>query len=422
MADVVLAANGSNRSYPAKWAFSPTLGLGYIFINDPESNFLNYGKIRLSGGIQHTDYVPAAGLWLAAWNNGHGNFWYGTNFSSSWGAFLTQFPTDDFVQEAAYKANFGTDLRIANSLDFTLDVFYQQRRNILVSANSLNSAVVGIQSSYDDKGRVANYGLELGLRYAKTFENGLNLNAGASFSTVKSKILQWIETPAYPNLSLVDGPADYERGLIAIGFFQDQTDIDNSPVQQFGQVKVGDIKYKDVNEDGVINENDYVAQDYGNAFPSVNYAFNLGAEYKGFGINATFQGAAHQVRNLRYVDGVWGALSDNRNLSQEYYDKCFDVAGAGASYPRLSTENVANNAQNSTIWYRNANWLKLRDCEIYYKLPASVIDPLKVTSAKIFVQGQNLLSFDNIDAMDAENLNTGYPVMKSVNFGLSVEF
>ena len=422
MADVVLAANGSNRSYPAKWAFSPTLGLGYIFINDPESNFLNYGKIRLSGGIQHTDYVPAAGLWLAAWNNGHGNFWYGTNFSSSWGAFLTQFPTDDFVQEAAYKANFGTDLRIANSLDFTLDVFYQQRRNILVSANSLNSAVVGIQSSYDDKGRVANYGLELGLRYAKTFENGLNLNAGASFSTVKSKILQWIETPAYPNLSLVDGPADYERGLIAIGFFQDQADIDNSPVQQFGQVKVGDIKYKDVNEDGVINENDYVAQDYGNAFPSVNYAFNLGAEYKGFGINATFQGAAHQVRNLRYVDGVWGALSDNRNLSQEYYDKCFDVAGAGASYPRLSTENVANNAQNSTIWYRNASWLKLRDCEIYYKLPASVIDPLKVTSAKIFVQGQNLLSFDNIDAMDAENLNTGYPVMKSVNFGLSVEF
>ena len=422
MADVVLAANGSNRSYPAKWGFSPTLGLGYIYANNPESGFLNYGKVRLSGGIQHTDYVPQAGLWLAAWNNSHGQFWYGTNFANSWGAFLTQFPTDDFAQETAYKANIGTDLRIANQLDVTLDLFYQQRRNILVSAAQLNSAVVGIQSSYDDKGRVANYGLELGLRYAKTFGNGLNLNASASFSTVKSEILQWIETPAYPNLSLVDGPADYERGLIAIGFFQDQADIDNSPIQQFGQVKVGDIKYKDVNEDGVINENDYVAQDYGNAFPSLNYAFSLGAEYKGFGINATFQGAAHQVKNLRYVDGVWGALSDNRNLSQEYYDNCFDVAGVGALYPRLSTENVANNAQNSTIWYRNASWLKLRDCEIYYKLPTSVIEPLKITGAKIFVQGQNLLSFDNIDAMDAENLNTGYPVMKSVNFGLSVQF
>ena len=422
MADIVLAANGSNRSYPAKWAFSPTLGLGYIYINNPEDNIINYGKVRLSGGIQHTDYVPAAGLWLARWNNGHGNFWYGNSFQSSWGAFLTQFPTDNFVQEAAYKANLGTDLRLFNSLDVTFDVFYQQRRNILVSAGSLNSAVVGIQSSYDDKGRVASYGMELGLRYAKTFNNGLNVNAGFMLSTVKNKILQWIENPAYPNLSVIDGPADAERGLVALGFFQDQADIDNSPVQQFGQVKVGDIKYKDVNEDGVINENDLVTQDYGNAFPSMNYAFTVGAEYKGFGINATFQGAGHQVKNLRYVDGVWGALSDNRNLSQEYYNNCYDIAGASASYPRLSTENVANNAQNSTIWYRNVNWLKMRDCEVYYKLPTKVIEPLKISSAKIFVQGQNLLSFDNIDAMDAENLNTGYPVMKSVNFGLSVEF
>ena len=422
MTDLVLAANGSNRSYPAKWAFSPTIGLGYIYANNPDAGFLNYGKLRLSGGIQHTDYVPAAGLWLAAWNNSHGQFWYGNNFQSSWGAFLTQFPTDDFRQETAYKANIGTDLRIAKSLDFTVDLFYQQRRDILVSANNLNSAIVGIQSSYDDKGRVASYGFEMGLRYAKTFNNGLNLNAGASVSAVKNKILEWIETPAYPNLSVEDGPADAERGLVALGFFQSQEEIDNSPVQQFGQVKVGDIKYKDVNEDGVINENDYVAQDYGNAFPALNYAFNLGLEYKGFGINATFQGAAHQVKNLRYVDGVWGALSDNRNLSTEYYENCYDVAGAAALYPRLSTENVANNAQNSTIWYRNVQWLKLRDCEVYYKLPASVTSPLKISCARIFLQGQNLLSFDNIEAMDAENLNTGYPVMKSVSLGLSVQF
>ena len=422
MTDLVLAANGSNRSYPAKWAFSPTIGLGYIYANNPDAGFLNYGKLRLSGGIQHTDYVPAAGLWLAAWNNSHGQFWYGNNFQSSWGAFLTQFPTDDFRQETAYKANIGTDLRIAKSLDFTVDLFYQQRRDILVSANNLNSAIVGIQSSYDDKGRVASYGFEMGLRYAKTFNNGLNLNAGASVSAVKNKILEWIETPAYPNLSVEDGPADAERGLVALGFFQSQEEIDNSPVQQFGQVKVGDIKYKDVNEDGVINENDYVAQDYGNAFPALNYAFNLGLEYKGFGINATFQGAAHQVKNLRYVDGVWGALSDNRNLSTEYYENCYDVAGPAALYPRLSTENVANNAQNSTIWYRNVQWLKLRDCEVYYKLPASVTSPLKISCARIFLQGQNLLSFDNIEAMDAENLNTGYPVMKSVSLGLSVQF
>ena len=422
MADLVLAANGSNRSYPAKWAFSPTLGLGYIFVDNPGAGFLNYGKFRLSGGIQHTDYVPQAGLWLASWSSSHGQFWYGQNFASSWGAFLTQFPTTDFQQEAAYKANFGTDLRIANSLDLTVDLFYQQRRNILVSAGSLNSAVVGIQSSYDDKGRVASYGAEAGLRYARTFDNGFNLNFGGNVSYVKSQILEWIETPAYPNLSVIGTPADAARGLIALGFFQSQDEIANSPLQEFGQVKVGDIKYKDVNEDGVINENDYVAMDYGSAVPALNYGFNLGMEFKGFGINASFQGAYGQTKSLMYIDGVWGALSDNRNLSVEYYNNCYDSAGANALYPRLSTTNVANNAQNSTIWFRNVQWLKLRDCEVYYRLPASLVSRMKISDAKLFVQGQNLLSFGNIPALDAENLSTGYPVMKAVSMGLSVVF
>ena len=418
MADLVLAANGSNRSYPAKWAFSPTLGLGFVYADGPGY----FGKVRLSGGIQHTDYVPANGLWLAAWNNSHGQFWYGQNFASSWGAFLTQFPTTDFRQEAAYKANFGTDMRIADCLDFTADVFYQQRRNILVSAGSLNSAVVGIQSAYDDKGVVASYGAEAGLRFAKTFASGLNLNFGGNASFVKSQILEWIETPAYPNLSVIGGPADAARGLVAIGFFQSQDEIASSPLQEFGQVKVGDTKYKDVNEDGVINENDFVAMDWGSAFPALNYGFQLGLEFKGFGVNASFQGAYGQTKNLIYVDGVWGALSDNRNLSREYYAHCFDNAGTSAIYPRLSTTRVANNVQNSTIWYRNISWLKLRDCEVYYRLPAALVGRMKMTDAKLFVQGQNLLPFGNIPSMDAENLNTGYPVMKAVSVGLSVVF
>ena len=422
MWDLVLAANGSNRSYPAKWAFSPTTAIGFIYADDPDANFLNYGKLRLSAGIQHTDYVPATGLWLDRWDTSHGQFWYGEKFGNSWGAFLTQFPTKDFRQEAAYKANLGTDVRIANSLDVTVDAFYQQRRNILVSAGSLNSEVVGIQSSYDDKGRVASYGVEAGLRYAKTFANGFSLFAGANGSFVKSQVLEWIETPAYPNLSVIGTPADAARGLVSLGFFQNQAEIESSPLQEFGQVKVGDIKYKDVNGDGVINENDVVAMDWGQAFPALNYGFNLGFEFKGFGMNAYFQGAALQTKNIMYVDGVWGALSDNRGLSAEYYNNCFDTLGADAIYPRLSTTSVANNNRASTTWFRTVQWLKLRDCEVYYRIPASVLGRVKVSDAKLFVQGQNLLSFDNIPAMDAENLGTGYPVMKAVNMGLSVIF
>ena len=420
MADVVLAANGSNRSYPAKWAFSPTVALGWIYANNPDKGL--YGKLRASAGIQHTDYVPAAGLWLDRWDGSHGDFYYGNNFAQSWGAFITQFPTTDFRQEAAYKANLGTDIRVAGCLDIVADVFYQQRRNILVSASSLNSSVVGLQSAYDDKGVVASYGAELGLRFAKTFDNGLNFNASGFATYSRNQILDWIENPVYPNLSIIGTQTDAARGLVAIGFFESQEDIDNSPLQQFGQVKVGDIKYQDVNEDGVVNENDVVSLNCGTAFPSLNYSFSFGLEFKGIGLNATFQGAGNQIKNLRYVDGVWGALSDNRNMSQEYYDNCFDVAGANALYPRLSTENVANNAQESTLWYRNVSWFKMRDCELYYRFPSSLLKNAKITDAKIFVQGQNLLSFGNISAMDAENLNTGYPVMKAVTFGLSVVF
>ena len=154
----------------------------------------------------------------------------------------------------------------------------------------------------------------------------------------------------------------------------------------------------------------------------MNFAFNFGLEYKGVGFNATVQYGGNQIKNLQYVDGVWGALSDNRNMSQEYYNNCFDVAGEKALYPRLSTLNVANNAQASTIWYRNVSWVKLRDCELYYRFPQTLLRHIKVSDAKVFLQGQNLLSFDNIGAMDAENLNTGYPVLKAVTLGLSVVF
>ena len=423
VADLVLAANGSNRCYPAKWAFSPTLGLGYIFVNnDDDDAFFNYGKVRGSAGIQHTDFTPEAGMWLSPWDASHGSFVHSNNFAVAWGAFLQAFPTENFLQETAYKANIGTDFRLMKSLDLTVDGFYQKRTNILVPANQLNSAVVGIQSAYDDKGMVSSYGVEAGLRYAKTFANDFSLYGGAMLTAYKSQVDAWIENPAYDNLSIIGDPADAARGLVALGFFESEEDIAGSPRQEFGQVKPGDIKYKDVNGDNVINENDYVALDYGTSFPSLNYAFNLGFEFKGVGINASFQGAGNQIKNIHSVDGVWGALSDNRNLSVEYNNNCWDAVGASALYPRLSTEQVANNEQASTIWYRNVQWFKMRDCELYYRLPESVTSSYRISGAKVFLQGQNLLSWSNIGALDAENLNTGYPVMKSVNLGLSVTF
>ena len=165
-----------------------------------------------------------------------------------------------------------------------------------------------------------------------------------------------------------------------------------------------------------------IALGKGTTIPSINYSFNIGLEYKGFGFNCTFQGAANQMKNLRTPDGVWKVLSDNNNLSQDYYANCWDVAGDQALYPRLSSQEIQNNVQNSTVWYKNINFLKLRNCEIYYKLPTAWIKYAHIAGAKIFVQGENLLSFDNINGMDAEVLSTRYPILKTVNLGFSVTF
>ena len=420
--DLTLAANGSNRSYPAKWAFSPTLGLGYIFANNDEARILNMGKVRASAGIQHTDYVPGIGLWLENWNMSNGNFFYGNANASSSGLFMTTFPTTDFAQETSTKFNIGTDLRLFKALDFNLDVYYQERSHILVPAQDENSWVVGIQSAYDDAGKVKSYGIEVGARYAQKLADKLYLNAGAFFTFSNNKISNIIENPVYPNLSKIGTGVDEAWGLESIGFFKDQEDIENSPRQEFSNVSPGDVKYKDQNGDNVINENDMVALGKGYTIPAINYSFNVGLEYKGFGLNFTFQGAANQMKNLRTPDGVWKVLSDNNNLSQDYYAHCWDVAGDQALYPRLSTQEVQNNVQNSTVWYKSISFLKLRNCETYYKLPTEWVKHAHIAGAKIFVQGENLLSFDNVDAMDAEVLSTRYPILKTVNLGLSVTF
>ncbi len=421
LADLVLAGTGSNRTYPSKWSFSPTLSLGWIYANNAES-MLNYGKLRLSGGIQHTDYMPGGGLWLSVWNDSHGYFVNGTNYNESWGATLGSFPTVDFAQETSKSVNLGTDLRLFNALDVTADAFYQRRSHIMLSASHENSDVVGIQSSYSDVGEVESYGFELGLKYAKKINKDLYVNLGANLSWNRNNVVKYIGTPTYPNSDPVGHRVNEAWGLQSAGFFKNQADIDASPTQEYSSVTAGDIKYLDVTKDGVVNEFDVVALNGSVGLPELNYAFNLGFEYKGIGFNAWFQGTGNYMANLRDVTGVWNVMSGNKNLSVDYYNNCWDVLGDNALYPRLSSQANTNNEQNSDVWYKSVHFLKLRNCEVYYKLPATVLSKLGMTAAKVYVQGENLLSFDNVDAMDAEVLSTAYPTLKGVNVGLNLTF
>lgn len=419
VADLVLAGNGSSRSYPAKWAFSPVLSLGWIFA-DNDYSFLNYGKLRASAGIQHTDYMPTYGMWLPTWDATHGYVIIGNTYSATWGASLGYFPTTDFSQETATGFNLGTDLRLGNALDLSLDAFYQLRSHIMLSASHENSSVVGIQSSYNDVGKVTSYGLEAGAKYAKEIARDLHLNLGANLSWARNQVTQYIGTPVYPLSDPVGHRVNEAWGLKSAGFFKDQADIDASFRQEYSTVRPGDIKYQNLNGDQVINEFDVVSLDGATDIPELNYAFNLGLEYKGFGFNAWFQGTGSYMKYL--PQAIWGGLADNGNLSVDYYNNCWDVAGENALYPRLTTQDNSNNSQASDVWFKPVRFLKMRNMEIYYKVPSAVLSKLSLAAAKVFVQGENLFSFDNVAAMDAEVLSTAYPLFKGVNVGVTLTF
>lgn len=421
MADLVVTANGSSRSYPQKWSVAPTLSLGYVFANNNETNGLNLGKIRFSAGIQHTDYVPMNGLWLEDYDGGGGDYYFGLGAgSASWGKFLRYQPTSDFKLETAYKFNLGTDLRLAKSLDLTLDVYYQLRDNILLSGDGLNSTVVGIPSSYVNWGKVASYGVELGANWVKSLNKDLSFNIGASMTWGRNEILRTIENVAYDYLSQVGGRANQAWGLEAIGFFEDEADIADSPSQEFDNCRPGDLKYKDQNGDQVINENDKVKMGYDTWTPEVNFAFNLGFRYRDFGFNALFQGAGMYTQYCG-TTAVWTPMVDGANLSKEYYDNCWGMSD-NPKYPRLTSRTNANNYRESDVWFKNVNFLKLRNCEVYYYLPKALISKVRLSQCKLFVKGENLLTLSNVKVMDPENLGTNYPTLMGVNVGLSLKF
>ncbi|MBQ3612940.1 MAG: SusC/RagA family TonB-linked outer membrane protein [Bacteroidales bacterium] len=423
IADVVLAGNGSNRSYPHKWSFSPTASLAYVFAAGQEGP-LNFGKVRGSFGIQHSDYVPVQGIWLENYEGGHGNIVLKPSYDgNNWGSYLTHYPLTWFPLETAYKYNLGVDLRLFKSLEMTADVYYNSRRNIMQNANDLNSWVVGRPDSYATEGRVDSYGAELGLRYLNTFSNGLTVRATAYATWGRNEIKSYIELPNEPYQAHVGQRVDQPFGLEAIGFFADEQDIANSPSQQFGQVKPGDIKYKDQNGDGAINDNDQVYFGFGQNVPETNYSFSLGAEYKGFGFNILFQGMAGMTKYLGTV-GVWDCVKNNNNLSVHYWENRWQPGAdnSNAAYPRLTTLDNPNNFRSNSVWYTNLSWLKLRNVEVYYRFPQKWMNKIKVSDAKIFIKGENLLTISEMKVMDPECLGTSYPIMKGASIGLNINF
>ena len=422
-ADFTLMASASNLLAPDhRWNVSPTVGLAWLISNEKfmqSQNVVDFLKLRASFGMLNTDNIPGNGYWNETVGGGNG-YPINNNFGGDGGWHEGRLASVNGTTEKAYKYNAGVDATLFKGLTLTVDGFYERRSDIWVSSDGQNSAVLGASGSYVNAGIVDSWGTEIGANYYKKMGN-VELNLGGTFTYNRSKIIEMLEEPAaYDYTRSTGNPVGQIFGLQAIGYFVDQADIDNSLPQQFGPVKAGDIKYKDMNGDKVINSDDRVAMGYNSTCPEIYYSFSLGLEWKGLGFSAQFQGVGNYTALLSGT--YYHPLVDNTTISNYVYRNRWTPETPNARFPRLTTETVDNNLQTSSLWLADRSFLKLRNCEVYYKLPSSWLNRFWVKNAKVYVRGVDLLCFDSIDQLDPEAMNNSYPATRSIHVGLSVGF
>ena len=422
-ADFTLMASASNLLAPDhRWNVSPTVGLAWLISNEKfmqSQNVVDFLKLRASFGMLNTDNIPGNGYWNETVGGGNG-YPINNNFGGDGGWHEGRLASVNGTTEKAYKYNAGVDATLFKGLTLTVDGFYERRSDIWVSSDGQNSAVLGASGSYVNAGIVDSWGTEIGANYYKKMGN-VELNLGGTFTYNRSKIIEMLEEPAaYDYTRSTGNPVGQIFGFQAIGYFVDQADIDNSLPQQFGPVKAGDIKYKDMNGDKVINSDDRVAMGYNSTCPEIYYSFSLGLEWKGLGFSAQFQGVGNYTAILSGT--YYRPLVDNTTISNYVYRNRWTPETPNARFPRLTTETVDNNLQTSSLWLADRSFLKLRNCEVYYKLPSSWLNRFWVKNAKVYVRGVDLLCFDSIDQLDPEAMNNSYPATRSIHVGLSVGF
>ena len=433
--EVALMYSGSNRLAPGtKWNLSPTFSAAWVASNEQflkDVNWINFLKLRASYGIINADYLPGDNVWnyyvlsYSQASSNTGSYPFGAGYDPVYAnSTLGLLPTANPKHEKAQKFNIGIDATLFGGLNVEIDYYSQVRKDIWVDGSGAYSDVIGFDAPYINAGKVNSHGFEMQLDYTKTLGE-VTFNIGGMLNLNKNEIKDMAEEPkAYPNLVETGNPLNSTYGLVAIGLFKDQADIDNSPAQNFSTVRPGDIKYKDINGDGVIDANDKTKIGYSGYAPELYYNFHAGVEYKGVGLDFLFQGVGRYTANLNAKAMYWPLLNST-SLSQQYYDGRWTASNpdVNAKFPRLSTESNANNYQASTYWQRDRSFLKLRNVELYYNFPSSLLEKTKyIQTAKLYVRGVDLLCFDHLDEADPECYGVNAPVNKSVVVGVALSF
>ena len=440
-ADFNFGYSGSeNFATGHQFGFFPAFSVAWNIAEEPiikkSLKWMNMFKLRYSyGKVGNDNFGDNVRFpYMYTIGSGGGYQWADYNYDKNFGGKIyTDLASNNVTWEIATKHDIGVDLSLFNDkFTATIDYFHEQRDGIYMTRDHLSS-MIGLNGKRPkaNVGSVLSEGFDGNFAY-KQKVGDVNLTIRGNMTYSKNEILERDEAYNVYEYQMDEGHrVDQAKGLIALGLFKDYDDIRNSPRQDFGSVQPGDIKYKDVNGDGVINDGDRVAIG-ATTKPNLIYGMGISAQWKGLDVNLHFQGAGKSTFFIdgpsvyAFSSGTWGnILSDlveNRWIDSSISNNPA-TENPNASYPRLSYGGSGNNFRQSTYWLRNGSYLRLKTFEIGYSLPKSMVNKIHFNSMRLFFIGTNLLTFSSFKLWDPELGSSNgekYPLAKMFTLGLSV--
>lgn len=438
--------NGSeNFTKGNRFGFFPSVAVGYMlseekFMEKYKDTFSKI-KFRASWGLTGNDQLDGRRFAFLPTIDTDGSYKWGVNNDYNRASrFEGEFGVMNLTWETVEKLNVGTEIGLWNALDLQVDWFKEQRRDIFMQRNNIPSAAGFRKTPWANYGKVDNIGVDLSLTYNQQITKDLHIGFRGTFTYAHNTIVEMDEALGVmgTNRQRTGHSVNELFGLVADGLFTEDDFVTNDkgdlvlkegiPSHTFNSVRPGDIKYVDIDGDGSITNKDEVAMG-GTVNPEIVYGFGATARYKQVDFNVFFQGNG---KTHRFIGGVasnflpgssQGAMG---NVLTNYNDRWTpENPSEDVFYPRLSYGANTNNSQNSTWWLRNMSMLRMKDIEVGYTLPKRWMSRIGLENIRLYAKGSNLLTFSAFDLWDPElDTQNGakYPIMKSVSFGIDVNF
>ncbi|WP_326991403.1 TonB-dependent receptor [Chitinophaga sp. 212800010-3] len=427
--------NGSELFAPKnRFGFFPAIGLGWVVSNEhffePLKNAVSFLKFRYSNGNTGLGSAAERFLYITNLNTNDNNYKYGTGFQDNGrGISINRYATD-VRWSVSNKQDLGMELvTLHDRLRLNVDVFQEHRTGIFLQRAS-NVMFMGLENQqYGNLGIVDNKGIDANLEYRISIGQ-VEMNLRGNITWNKDKLIEDDRPPQlYPWMEHRGNNVLARYGYIAEGLFKDQAEIDKSAVPgDRSQVKPGDIKYKDLNGDGIINSADIAKIGRGDV-PAMVYGFGMDISWKGFNFAFLFQGVSDADRMLQGSAIIpfngGGGVTNAFAIATDRWT--VDNPRQDAFYPRLAygeAENK-NNTQPSSWWVKDVSFMRLKSAQIAYNLPSDVLKRYGIRASAVYLQGINLLTFSKFKLWDPE-LNTdngsAYPNVRTISLGVNLKF